>query len=155
MTSRAMTASSPPGSPSDRSSAAAGPRLLLIDDDESLRQMYTLILEKNGYAVTTANDGVQGLAKARAGGYHLLLLDLMMPNLDGIGFLRAMREESPKQPNGPTVVLSNAGYETVAKEAAALGAAGFLLKADLLPPDLLREVKKYLAQAAAEGAGRR
>lgn len=131
------------------------PRILLVDDDESLRQMYTLILEKNGYAVTTANDGVQGLAQARAGGFQLILLDLMMPNLDGIGFLNAMREESPKQPNGPTVVLSNAGYETVAREAAEKGAAGFLMKADLLPPDLLREVKKYLAQAAAEDARRK
>lgn len=120
-------------------------RILVVDDDESLRQMYTLILEKEGYAVTTANDGVQGLAKAREGGFALILLDLMMPNLDGIGFLKAIPEERPKKPNGPIVVLSNAAYDEVAKEAETLGAAGFLMKADLLPPDLVREVKQYLA----------
>jgi two-component system chemotaxis response regulator CheY len=121
------------------------PRILLIDDDESLRQMYTLILGKAGYELATANDGVQGLGQARQGGFDLILLDLMMPNLDGIGFLRGLQREPSLRPNGPIVVLSNAGYDTVAKEAEALGAAGFLLKADLLPQDLVREVKRYLA----------
>lgn len=121
-------------------------KILLIDDDESLRQMYTLILGKAGYALVTAQDGVQGLSKARQGGFDLILLDLMMPNLDGIGFLKGIQTELPKQPNGPIVVLSNAGYDAVAKEAESLGAQGFLLKADLLPQDLVREVGKALAR---------
>lgn len=123
--------------------------ILLIDDDESLRQMYTLILGKAGYEVVTANDGVQGLAKARQGGFDLILLDLMMPNLDGIGFLKGLQTEPPKKPNGPVVALSNAGYDAVAKEAASLGAQGFLLKADLLPKDLVREVGRFIAKKSA------
>lgn len=121
------------------------PHILLVDDDEALRQMYTLILGKEGYKVTTADDGTEGLGKIREGGWDLVLLDLMMPSLDGIGVLKALKEEPPKQENGPIVALSNAGYMAVAEEAAALGAAGFLMKADLLPKDLVREVKKYLA----------
>ena len=120
-------------------------RVLLVDDDEALRQMYNLILEKAGYQLELANDGIQGLAKAREGGYDLILLDLMMPNLDGIGFLKALQEEPPKRPNGPIIVLSNAGYDAVAKEAESLGAVGFLMKADLLPKDLVGEVKRYLS----------
>lgn len=119
-------------------------RMLLVDDDADLRQMYTLILGKAGYDLDTAEDGLEGLAKARGGGYDLVLLDLMMPNLDGIGFLKGLKEERPKTPNGAIVILSNAGYDAVAKEATALGAKGFLMKADLLPKDLLREVQKYL-----------
>lgn len=126
-------------------------RILLVEDDESLRQMYNLILSKEGYAVTTANDGVDGLAKAREGGYALVLLDLMMPNLDGLGLLRGLQEKGPKKPNGPIVVLSNAGYDTVAHEASSLGAAGFLLKADMLPQDLVAKVKGYLAATPVSG----
>ena len=122
-------------------------RILLIDDDADLRQMYTLILGKAGMELDTANDGLEGLAKARKGGYDLILLDLMMPNLDGIGFLNGLREEGPKTPNGAIVVLSNAGYDAVAKEARTLGATGFLMKADLLPKDLVQEVRTYLAKA--------
>lgn len=119
-------------------------RILLIEDDDDLRQMYTLIFTKAGYQLETANDGVQGLTNARAGGYQLILLDLMMPKLDGIGFLKELKKHGPKKPNGPIVILSNAGYNKVAEEAMTLGAQGFLLKADLLPHDLVKEVEWYL-----------
>jgi len=124
-----------------------GKKILLVDDDESLRQMYNLILTKAGYQVTKALDGIDGLAKAREGGYDLILLDLMMPNLDGIGMLKGLLEESPKKPNGPIVVLSNAGYNEVAKEALSLGVAGFLMKAELLPKDLIKAVSEHLEKS--------
>lgn len=119
-------------------------KILLVEDDDDLRQMYTLIFTKAGYDLTTANDGVQGLTKAREGGFRLILLDLMMPKLDGIGFLKELKKNGPKKPNGPIIILSNAGYNKVAEEAMMLGAKGFLLKADLLPHDLVKEVEKYL-----------
>lgn len=118
--------------------------VLLVDDDESLRQMYTLIMKKEGIELKTADDGVKGLSRIREGGWDLILLDLIMPALDGIGVLKALKNEGPKKDNGPIVVLSNAGYSEIAKEAEKLGTAGFLMKADLLPPDLIKAVKKYL-----------
>lgn len=120
-------------------------KILLVEDDDDLRQMYTLIFSKAGYDLTTANDGVQGLTAAREGGFQIILLDLMMPKLDGIGFLKELKKEGPKKPNGPIIILSNAGYNKVAEEAMTLGAKGFLLKADLLPHDLVKEVEKYIA----------
>lgn len=119
-------------------------KILLVDDDESLRSMYSLILGKEGWELVTADDGLEGLSKIREGGWDLILLDLMMPGLDGLGVLKALKEEHAKVANGPIIILSNAGYGTVAKEAESLGAAGFLMKADLLPPDLVKEVKKRL-----------
>lgn len=130
-----------------------GVRILLVDDDEALRQMYSLILGKEGFEVHTANDGVQGLARIREGGFDLVLLDLMMPNMDGIGVLKGLQEEGPKKPIGPIVVLSNAGYDAIAKEAESLGAKGFLMKAELLPKDLVAEVKKALARGAKAAGG--
>ncbi len=127
---------------------ATAQRILLVDDDAALRQMYTLILSKAGFEVVTADDGVQGLAKAREGGFDLILLDLMMPNLDGVGFMHGYPEEKPKQPNGPIVVLSNAGYNDVVKEAEGLGAVGFLMKAELLPDELIAEITTHLESAS-------
>lgn len=121
--------------------------ILLVDDDESLRQMYRLILTKAGYTYTSADDGIEGLAKIREGGWDLILLDLMMPNLDGIGVLKALKEEPGSGKHGSIVILSNAGYTPVAKEAKGLGAAGFLMKADLLPKDLLEKVESFLDKA--------
>lgn len=118
--------------------------ILLVDDDDALRQMYTLILGKAGYNVETAVDGVEGLAKIRQGSYDLILLDLMMPNLDGIGVLRGLDREPAKVASGPIVILSNAGYDQIAHEVESLGGAGFLMKADLLPDDLIKEVNRYL-----------
>lgn len=121
-----------------------GKRILLIDDDETLREMYSVILAKGGYGVDTARDGVEGLAKAREGGYDLILLDLVMPNLDGVRVLQALKQEPAKKPNGPVVILSNAGYESVAKEVTSLGAKGFLMKAEMLPRDFIKQVQAFL-----------
>ncbi len=120
------------------------PHLLLVEDDASLRRMYELIFTKAGFTVTTADDGVAGLTRAREGGYDLILLDLMMPNLDGVGVLKGLQREKPRRSNGPIIVLTNVGYGEVAEEATGLGAAGFLVKSDWLPRDLVNEVKKHL-----------
>lgn len=120
--------------------------ILLVEDDQALREMYTLILTKADYQVEAVTDGIQGLVKLRNGGYDLVLLDLMMPNLDGIGVLKAMQEvgNRPKKPNGPIIVLSNAGYNKVAEEAITLGAKGFLMKAELTPKELVKEIQNRI-----------
>lgn len=125
-------------------STLKGKKVLLVDDDESLRQMYSLILGKEGCTLVTANDGVQGLGKIREGGWDLILLDLMMPNVDGIGVLKGLQDEPSKNSNGPIVVLSNAGYNEVAKEAETLGATAFLMKAELLPKELVDKIQTFL-----------
>jgi len=118
--------------------------ILLIEDDEALRNMYHHILTRKGFEVDVAQDGEEGLQKARNGGYAVILLDLLMPKLDGMGVLRRLNVESSELPNGPVILLSNAQFDGMEKEAMALGAKNVLLKADLLPAELLREVKKYI-----------
>ena len=67
-------------------------RVLVIDDEESLRQMLTLLLRRHGFHVETASDGREGLALARARGHDFILCDIMMPVMDGIGFLKGAHE---------------------------------------------------------------
>ncbi|MGV9306262.1 two-component system response regulator CseB [Nonomuraea sp. NPDC003727] len=68
--------------------------LLLVEDDAVIRASVSLALERYGYRMTTAADGLSGLEAAQAGGHDLLLLDVMLPGLDGISVCRRIRETS-------------------------------------------------------------
>ncbi|GAA2324236.1 response regulator transcription factor [Streptomyces kunmingensis] len=68
--------------------------ILLVEDDEVIRRAVALALGRYGYRVTTAGDGLSGLERFREGGHDLLLLDVMLPELDGIGLCRRIRETS-------------------------------------------------------------
>jgi DNA-binding response OmpR family regulator len=121
-------------------------KVLLVEDDEALRNMYNIVLTRNGFEVDVAQDGEEALVKASSGGYAVILLDLLMPKLDGMGVLRRLNVESSKIPNGPVILLSNAQFDGMEKEALALGAKNVLLKADLLPIDLVKVVQKFVGE---------
>jgi CheY-like chemotaxis protein len=70
-----------------------GKKLLIIDDDDSLREVFEVTMEKAGYQVAGAADGLLGLAKAKVFKPHLIVLDLMMPKLDGFEVLRRLQSE--------------------------------------------------------------
>ncbi len=119
--------------------------ILIVEDDQFIREMYVLILTKAGHTVEGALDGKAGLVKAQEGGYDVILLDLMMPNLDGLGFLQELKDNPPKKKNGPIIVLSNLAYGDAKEKAIKLGATDFLVKADLDPKDVRAAVEKALA----------
>jgi CheY-like chemotaxis protein len=112
-------------------------RILIIDDDEDIREMLAILLTTQGHEVATAGDGVAGLDQLRAGARpSLILLDLMMPGLDGEGFLQAMRSD-PSTADIPVVVLT--GHPSGQQKAAQLGTMGYLMKpVEMI--DLLRTV---------------
>ncbi len=70
------------------------PRILLVEDDLTIRQMTQLALERDGFAVSTAHDGASGLAAFRAEPPDLVILDVMLPGVDGVSVCRAIREKS-------------------------------------------------------------
>jgi CheY-like chemotaxis protein len=101
-------------------------RILIIDDDDDLRCILDLVLAAQGHEVVTAADGVVGLDQLRVGVRpSLILLDMMMPRLDGEGFLRAMRS-NPHTADIPVVILT--GHPDAHEKAAQLGTAGCLVK---------------------------
>ena len=100
--------------------------ILLVEDDIATREAMTLVLEAQGYEVSSAANGQEALIQLR-GGYRpaLILLDLMMPILDGWGF-RARQQQDPALASIPVVLLT--ADTSIADRAAALGAADYVLK---------------------------
>lgn len=119
-------------------------KILIIEDDQYIREMYALILRKTQYEVVEATDGSAGLVEARQGGFDVILLDLMMPQMDGLTFLRELKKVTPTKPNGPIIVMSNLAYNEAKDEAASLGAVDFLVKADLEPKEIVEAVQKVM-----------
>ena len=116
-------------------------KLLVVEDEPSLREAYALILSTEPYIVHTAINGQDGLEKCRDVTYDLILLDLMMPVLDGVGFLEQfMPLEMPTR----VILLSNLSTGALLTKALSLGAERNLLKADLSPRQLLAAVRYEL-----------
>jgi diguanylate cyclase (GGDEF)-like protein/PAS domain S-box-containing protein len=117
-------------------------RILAIDDDPALHCLLERALVRHGYQVTTATDGVSGLAELMAKSFDLLIVDYDMPGYTGIDVLRRLTVEYSLPP--PLIMLTGKGNERVAVEALKLGAADYLVKdvdlafLELLPPVIHR-----------------
>lgn len=122
----------------------ASKRILIVEDDQFLREFYQELLQAEGYFVDVAADGEIALYKLQNNEYNLALLDLMLPKKDGVQILRDLKIKGPKSPNITIVVLTNLGQDLVIKECFDLGAAGYLIKSALNPDQVLTEVKSYL-----------
>ncbi len=121
-------------------------KILVIDDDLFIRELYETVLKNKGFDVDTAPTGEEGLAKLQNGGYSLTLLDMRMPTLDGLGVLNELSKNPPTLKNGPIILLSNMGLDEQVKGGLEIGAHSFLVKADLTPDQLIENIKKYLSQ---------
>jgi DNA-binding response OmpR family regulator len=122
-------------------------KILLVDDDLYIRELYLEILKNAGYEVEVAVDGKDGFDKIIAGGYDLILLDVMMPYLDGIGILKRLEEEKPQKNNGPIILLTNLAYDPVMKEAMDRGAVACLYKAEMNPDEFLKNVTEHVRKS--------
>ncbi len=77
---------------------ATGGHILAVEDERSIRKLLRLYLDEAGYTVTEAADGAEALAKMRTGGIDLVLLDLMIPEVDGLEVCRRIRADNPSVP---------------------------------------------------------
>lgn len=100
-------------------------RILIVDDDEQLQQQLKKVLEEQRYAVATANDGQKALEAVSQGTFDLVVVDIMMPNVDGLSFLREIREESI---DVPVLMLSARGATEDRVKGLDLGADDYLSK---------------------------
>ena len=121
-------------------------KVLIVEDDQFIREMYAFILKKDGHEVLEASDGAVGLTEAQQGGFDVILLDLMMPQVDGLGFLQGLKDTPPKKKNGPIIVMSNLAYGDAKEKAMALGASEFLVKADLEPSEIRETVRRIVGK---------
>ena len=121
-------------------------KILVVEDDQFLRDLYNELLTEAGYTVALGVDGEEGLAKVTEGGYDLVLLDIMLPKMDGLEILKRVKQNHPKKDNGPIVLLTNLGQDAIIKEGFALGATGYIIKSAMTPDQVLAEVKVFLKQ---------
>ena len=105
-------------------------RVLLVEDDRVLRRACEASLRRRGLIVLCAQDGEEGLRLARAEAPDLVLLDLLMPKLNGLEVLRALRADERTR-DLPVLILSNSSSATGVEEVTSLGIAGYWVKANL------------------------
>lgn len=122
--------------------------VLVVEDDLDIREVMRMVLEASGYQVSEAGDGAEALAVARAQRPDIILLDLMMPGMDGFQF-RELQLQDPAIAAIPVVIVSGGG--AVPQKAAQLKAAGYLVK----PTDVQRllAVVRDLCRAAEAAHG--
>jgi DNA-binding response OmpR family regulator len=119
-------------------------RILIVEDDESISLGLRMNLEAEGYAVSVAEDGEAGLESARAGGVELVILDVMLPKLNGLEVLRLIRTEGISV---PVIVLSARGAEMDKVMGLELGAEDYVTKPFGLA-ELLARIKAVLRRDA-------
>lgn len=119
-------------------------KILIVDDDLYVRDLYQEICTNAGLEAQTAVDGEDGLQKIKAAQFDLILLDIMMPRVDGLSFLVRMGEENPAAKRTPVVILTNLAHESVIKQALDKGAVTCLLKSDLTPDKLIQTINSLL-----------
>ncbi len=121
----------------------AADRVMVVDDDVNIRLVLKYRLEKEGYHVLLAGDGMDALEKVRAEKPDLIILDLTMPRMDGFGFLEGIRGNGSGTSTIPVIVLTAYGYETNRARSLELDAAEFMTK-PFSPRQLVSEVWKIL-----------
>jgi len=125
-------------------------KILIIEDDFFVRDLYDRELTREGFAVSSAEDGPKGLLKAVEEKPDLVLLDIMLPKMSGLDVLKTLKEKEETK-NVPVVLLTNLGQDSVIREGFSLGAIGYLIKAAYTPTQIIEEVKKFLKENSKTG----
>jgi CheY-like chemotaxis protein len=119
-------------------------KVLIVDDDELIRQMYQKIFSVNGFEVEEAEDGEQAVVKAGELNPDIIMLDIMMPKLNGLEALEKLKSDE-KTKNIPVIMLTSLTARQDAESALAKGAAKYIVKGEHEPKEVVQTVKDYLA----------
>ena len=119
-------------------SPTPGRRVLVIEDEHFISELYSRALTKAGYGVTLVADGVEGLAAAQTNNYDIILLDLMVPNLTGIEILHALRDPARVPPlKSKIIITTNLEQRDEVRADIEKQADGYLVKAEFTPHELV------------------
>jgi DNA-binding response OmpR family regulator len=116
-------------------------KILLVEDDQFLREINADILKSEGYDVITAADGIEALSKIKSDSWDLILMDVVLPKMGGFEIVEQVKKE--KQITTPIIFLTNSEYIEDKKRATDLGGI-YAIKSSLTPPDLVALIKKHL-----------
>ncbi|MFC1789458.1 PleD family two-component system response regulator [Patescibacteria group bacterium] len=118
-------------------------RILIVEDDKFLRDLISQKLIKEGYDIEQAVDGEEGIKKAKEIKPALVLLDLILPGIDGFEVLTKIKED-PATNQVPVIILSNLGQREDVEKGLKLGAADYLVKAHFTPGEIIAKMKKIM-----------
>ena len=117
--------------------------ILIIEDDKFLRELITRKLLNEAYEVSEAIDGEEGIKKIKEEKPDLILLDLILPGIDGFEVLSKMRED-PALAQIPVIILSNLGQKDDVEKGLKMGAIDYLIKAHFTPGEIIEKIKVVL-----------
>ncbi len=120
-------------------------KILLIEDEEMLANMYEVKFQNEGFEITKALDGATGLELAKSIQPDLILLDVIMPKMDGFSVLKSIREDASIK-DLPVILLTNLGQEEDVQKGKELGVVGYLVKANVTPAEVVEAAKRELAK---------
>ena len=115
-------------------------KILFIEDEAALQKTFTEILKREGYEVVSALDGETGLRLARSQKLDLVLLDIVLPRLQGLEVLKALKGD-PETKSIPVIILTNLESSQDIEKALALGAATYLVKTQYTLPEIAEKIK--------------
>ena len=119
-------------------------KILIVEDDPLMSRMYQKIFTFEGYEVEMAGDGQEGLEKTRSGKPTLILLDIMMPKMNGLQVLEKLKAD-PETKTIPVVMLTNLAGQQDAETALSKGAVKYIIKSEYEPKQVANMVKEILA----------
>lgn len=116
-------------------------KVLLVEDDEMLHGMYTQKFKNQGYEVISAYDGAEGVKQSSEAKPDIILLDVIMPKMDGFVALKKIRKNNP---DVPVILLTNLGQEEDVRKGKELGANDYFIKANHTPQEVVDKVKQFI-----------
>lgn len=125
-------------------------KILLVEDDQFLAEIYTKKLGDEGFQVSAAGDGEEGLKMMKRKKPDLVLLDILLPKKDGFAVLAEMKKD-PELKTIPVIMLTNLGQRDDVEKGLELGANDYLIKAHFSPQETVERIRKVLAGAKEEG----
>lgn len=118
-------------------------KILLVEDDRSLSRLYGAKLEKEGYDVLVADDGEACLAHVADYFPDVILLDIIIPKIDGFTVLKKLKN-IPRVKDIPVILLTNLGQDEDIQKGEHLGATAYLIKANLTPAEVMKKLEEVL-----------
>mgnify|MGYP001260266371 CR=1 FL=1 len=120
--------------------------ILLVEDDPLLIDIYSTKFKEAGFKVQVAENGEKALEAVKKAKPDLMVLDIVLPHLDGWGLLEALQQDKKLAGNAKIIVLSNLGQKEEIERGLSLGAARYLIKAHYTPSQVVAEVRKLLLE---------
>ena len=117
--------------------------VLLVEDDTFLSQIYQKKFEMEGFKISAADNGEKGLSEAKKKKPNVVLLDILLPKMDGFAVLEKLKAD-PETKDIPVILLTNLGQKEDVDKGLQVGAADYLIKAHFKPSEVVDKVKKVL-----------